>query len=241
MTDIEYLKKYLDEKELEEGLEKLKTGYPAQYIIGDVNFYGHKILVNESVLIPRFETELLVEKTINYIKQKFNKKVKILDIGTGSGAIAIALKKAFPESSVTAVDISEEALSVARENAEINNVKINFIKSDVFSNVEGKFDVIISNPPYIDFSEKIDEKVRNYEPHLALFAEDHGLYFYKKILAEVIKYTEKEYLICFEIGEMQGKKISEIITSVLPNGEYSIEKDYPGKDRFVFISVKEKA
>jgi len=238
MTDIEYLKKYLKKEELEEGLEKLKTGYPAQYIVGDVNFYGYQILVNENVLIPRFETELLVEKTINYIKQKKIKNLKILDIGTGSGAIAIALKKAFPDSFVTAVDISNEALNVARKNAEINGVSINFVESDVFSNVFDKYNVIISNPPYIDYGETIDEKVRKYEPNLALFAEDEGLYFYKKILSEVQNYIESDAMICFEIGETQGKKIAKISENFLPNSEYRVEKDYPGKDRFVFISVK---
>jgi len=215
----------------------METGYPVQYIIGDVNFFGHKILVNENVLIPRFETELLVEKTINYIKRNFNKNIKILDIGTGSGAIAIVLKKAFPNSEVTALDISKKALDVARENARINDVDITFIQSDLFENIEGKFDIIISNPPYIDFSEKIDEKVRKYEPHLALFAKEEGLYFYKKILKEVKNYLTEEALICFEIGELQGKKISDLIQETFEKCEYTIEKDYPGKDRYAFIHV----
>ena len=233
MTDIEYLKKYLNENELEEGLKKLKTGYPAQYIIGDVNFYGNKILVNENVLIPRFETELLVEKTINYIKETFNGNIKILDIGTGSGAIAISLKKAFPNSEVTAIDISEEALKVAKENAKLNNVEINFIKSDILSNVKGKFDVVISNPPYIDYDEKIDEKVRKYEPHLALFADDNGLYFYKEIFKNIKSFLKGKFLLAFEIGEKQGKILEEEALKYFNN--VFIEKDFPGKDRFLFI------
>lgn len=233
MNDIEYLKKYLKEEELEEGLKKLETGYPAQYIVGDVNFYGHKILVNENVLIPRFETELLVDKTINYIKENFGENIKILDIGTGSGAIAISLKKAFPNSSVTAVDISDEALILAQKNAKINNVEINFIKSDILKNIEGTFDVVISNPPYIDYSEEIDEKVRKYEPHLALFAQENGLYFYKEIFKNIKPYLNSKFLLAFEIGETQGEILKLEALKYFEN--ISVEKDYPGKDRFLFI------
>lgn len=237
MTDIEYLKKYLSEDALEEGLKKLETGYPVQYIVGDVNFYGYKILVNENVLIPRFETELLVDKTINYIKKNFKGNIKILDIGTGSGAIAIALKKVFPLSSVTAIDISEKALEVAKKNAKINNVQIDFIKSDLFENIQDTFDVIISNPPYIDYFSEIDERVRKYEPALALFADNKGLYFYEEILRNIKKYINEKSLIGFEIGETQGKDISTLIEKYLPNSSYSVQKDYPGKDRFIFIET----
>ena len=125
-NDIEYLKKYLDGNNLEEGIKKLESGVPVQYIVGHVDFYGNILKVNENVLIPRFETELLVEKTINYIKQYFNKKVSIVDLGTGSGCIAITLKKEL-ECEVDAVDISINALNVARDNAKENNISINFI------------------------------------------------------------------------------------------------------------------
>lgn len=233
MNDIQYLKKYLNKEELEEGLKKLETGYPAQYIVGDVNFYGHKILVNENVLIPRFETELLVDKTIKYIRESFDENIKILDIGTGSGAIAIALKKAFPKASVTALDISDKALELAKENAKINNVEINFIKSDILKNVDGQFDVVISNPPYIDYEEEIDERVRKYEPHLALFAEDNGLYFYKEIFKNIKPYLNGKFLLAFEIGETQGESLKKEASKYFEN--VLIEKDYPGKDRFLFI------
>lgn len=233
MNDIQYLKKYLNKEELEEGLKKLETGYPAQYIVGDVNFYGHKILVNENVLIPRFETELLVDKTIKYIRESFDGNIKILDIGTGSGAIAIALKKAFPNALVTALDISDKALELAKENVKINNVEINFIKSDILKNVDGKFDVVISNPPYIDYEEEIDEKVRKYEPHLALFAEDNGLYFYKEIFKNIKPHLNEKFLLAFEIGETQGEILKNEASKYFEN--ILIEKDYPGKDRFLFI------
>ena len=235
MTDIEYLKKYLSKEKLEAGLKKLETGYPAQYIVGDTIFYGHRILVNESVLIPRFETELLVDKTINYIKKYFNKNVKILDIGTGSGAIAIALKKAFPDSKVTAIDISRKALKLAEENAKINNVEIEFVESDLFQNVSDKYDVVISNPPYIAYDEEIDEKVKKYEPHIALYADNEGLKIYEDIISNISNYLNGQFIIAFEIGETQGNKIKKIINNNLNDAIISIEKDYPGKDRFVFI------
>ena len=134
----------------------LKENKPLQYVIGNVNFYGNKFIVNENVLIPRFETEELVEKTIERINNLFpDKKIKILDIGCGSGVIGITLKKHFPESEVTLVDISKEALSVAKENAKQLNVDVNFIESDVFDKVYDIYDVIISNPPYIGENEEI--------------------------------------------------------------------------------------
>ena len=234
MTDIEYLKKYLPSNRLEEGLLLLKQGKPVQYIVGNVDFYGLNFKVNENVLIPRFETELLVQKTINYVKKYFNKKIKILDIGTGSGVIAITLSKKI-NADVTACDISKEALEVASENAKINNVEISFYESDLFSNINDKFDVIVSNPPYIDYNEKIDEKVKNNEPHLALYAKDNGLYFYEEILKDAKKYSNKKNIIAFEIGENQGNDIKNIALKYFPNANISIEKDFPGKDRFVFI------
>jgi release factor glutamine methyltransferase len=156
MTDIEYLNKYLPEEKLEDGLSKLKQGIPVQYIVGDINFYGFNIKVNPNVLIPRPETELLVEKTVNYIKDYFGSiHVKVIDLGTGSGAIAIALKKNL-NCSVTAVDISNDALDVARENACLNAADITFYEGDMLENITDKYDVIISNPPYIKTTEKID-------------------------------------------------------------------------------------
>ena len=232
--DKEYLEKYLDKENLKEGLQKLKKGIPPQYIIGNTNFYGNIIKVNKNVLIPRFETELLVEKTYKYIKKIFNKEINILDIGTGSGCIAITLKKLL-NSKVTAVDISEKALEVAKENAKLNNVNIDFILSDLFSNVKGKFDVIISNPPYIAYNEKIDEKVKNNEPHLALYAQNNGLEFYEKILKNAKKHLKEKSIIAFEIGENQGEQILTIAHKYFKDAYITIEKDFPGKDRFIFI------
>lgn len=233
--DIEYLKKYLPSDRYEEGIMSLEQGVPVQYIVGNVDFYGNTISVNKNVLIPRFETELLVEKTIKYINKYFDKKVDILDIGTGSGCIAITLNKEV-DSNVTAVDISEGALSVARENNKINNTNVNFYKSDVFSNVNRRYDVIVSNPPYIAYNEEIMDIVYNNEPHLALYAEDNGLYFYDKILSECKDYLNDKFIIAFEIGYKQGKLISELAYKYLGNVKVIIGKDYSDKDRFVFVS-----
>ena len=234
--EIEYLKKHLDEEKLEEGINLLKSGIPPQYIIGNVNFYGNTINVDKRVLIPRFETELLVEKTINYIKKKYSNpsNLNILDIGTGSGCIAITLKKEL-NANITAIDISNDALEVAKYNAKNNNTDINFYQSDIFSNINDKFNCIISNPPYIKEDEEIMDIVKNNEPHLALYAKNDGLYFYEEILKNCSNYLTDNFLICFEIGYLQGESIKNIANKYLSNIEIKIEKDYSDKDRFVFI------
>lgn len=236
---IEYLKKYLPTNKLNQGLKKLEEGLSPQYIVGNVNFYGNTIKVDKRALIPRFETELLVEKTINYIKKIYNKKIKILEIGTGSGCIAITLKKEI-DSDITATDISKKAIDLAQENATLNNVKINFIESDIFPNIKDKYDVIISNPPYISPSEKIEDIVLNNEPHNALFAENNGLYFYEQILKRSSNYLNKNYFIAFEIGYKQGKEIKKLAYKYLGNNiNINIEKDYSDKDRYIFIWNKD--
>lgn len=237
MNELEYLKKYLHKEDnLEEAIKRLENGEPVQYIVGDVDFYGNIIKVNKNVLIPRRETEELVEKTVNYVKKHLNKQcVDVLDIGTGSGCIPISIAKLIPNSNVSAVDISVEALEVAKDNAKQNNVNINFIESNVFSNVTGKFDVIISNPPYIRYDEPIMDIVKNNEPHLALYAEDNGLYFYKKIIEESSNYINDKFIIGFEIGEDQGESVVNIAKTKFPNAKIILEKDMQHLDRFVFV------
>ena len=236
MNELEYLKKYLHkEANLEEAIKRLEAGEPVQYIVGDVDFYGNIIKVNKNVLIPRRETEELVEKTVNYIKKYLNLNIKVLDIGTGSGCIPIALKKLIPSLEISAVDISKEALEVATSNASGNNVDIKFIESDVFTNVDDKYDCIISNPPYIREDETIMDVVSNNEPHLALYAKDNGLYFYKKIINESDKYLKDKFIIAFEIGEEQGLDVMNIAKEKYPNAKILLEKDMQHLDRFVFI------
>lgn len=233
---IEYLRKYLKDKDLDTALKELESGIPVQYIVGNTNFYGYDFKVNRNTLIPRFETELLVEKTYNYIKKYFNKdKVKILDIGTGSGCIAITLNKLLDDSDVTGVDISSEALEVAKENNISNNANVKFIESDLFSNINEKYDVIISNPPYISYDEEIMNIVWNNEPHLALYAPDNGLYFYDKIIKDSSKYLNDKFIMAFEIGYKQGEDIVKIVNKYYKDTNISVEKDYSGRDRFVFI------
>ncbi|MDY6072241.1 MAG: peptide chain release factor N(5)-glutamine methyltransferase [Bacilli bacterium] len=221
-------------KNIEEDYKKLLEGYPIQYLIGYVDFYGYKIYVNENVLIPRYETEYLVQKTINYSKKIFNDKLDILDLGTGSGAISIVLGREL-NSIVTGVDISEDALNVAKKNAIENKVSINFIKSNMLDSVEGKYDIVVSNPPYIDIDEKIMDSVKKYEPHLALYAKDNGLYFYKNILSNIKPYLKERFIIAFEIGWWQGALIEKIAQEYFEDSNVLIEKDLTNRDRYIFI------
>lgn len=235
MNEIEYLKKYLPSDKLEDGIKRLNNGEPVQYIVGNVDFYGYKINVNKNVLIPRFETEELVFKTINLIKKILNENIKVLDIGTGSGCISIALKKEIPGLDITAVDISEDALVVAKNNALENNCEINFIKSDLFNNIDDKYDLIISNPPYISYDEQIMDIVKKNEPHLALYAKNNGLYFYEEIIKNSSNYLNDKNIIAFEIGYLQANEIKKMTHKYYPNSNIIIEKDMQEKDRFVFI------
>lgn len=240
--EIKYLEKYLKEQNINKSIDyqklkkELSNGKPIQYIIGNVNFYGNIINVNESVLIPRFETELLVDKTIHKIKNFFpNQKIDLIDLGTGSGCIAISLKKNI-YANIDAIDISKEALEIAKENAKNNSADINFIHADMTTYLNKKYDVIISNPPYLKEDEPIMDIVKNNEPAIALYAKEEGLYYYQKILENIKNITKDKYLICFEIGESQSTAIVDIAKKYLNNINISVEKDYSDKDRFIFIT-----
>lgn len=234
MTDIEYLKKYY-KGNIEDAIKRLNNGEPVQYIVGEVDFCGNILKVNKHVLIPRFETEELVDYTIKFIKEKFNNKIDILDIGTGSGAIAISLKKEV-DSNVTATDISKAALEVAKENAISNNVDIEFINTDIYKDINKKFDVVISNPPYISYDEVIMDIVKKNEPHTALYADNNGLYFYEEILKNIKSIIKDKYLISFEIGETQFEDIKQFKELYLPNSTITLKKDMQGRNRMVFIT-----
>ena len=229
--EIKYLKKYYN-GDINIAIERLKKGEPVQYIVGNVDFYGNIIKVDKRVLIPRRETEELIEKTLKYIKRD---NIKILDLCTGSGCIAITLKKMFPKSLVYASDISSDALSLASENAKLNNVYINFIQSDLFSNINNKYDLIISNPPYISYDEKIMDIVKNNEPSIALYADNNGLYYYEEILKKIKKYMNSNCVIAFEIGYNQGEKLKELSKKYLDKEEI-ILKDMQGFNRFCIIN-----
>ena len=237
MTDEELIKKYVSKEKQNEALEKLVSGYPVQYIIGNVEFYDTLIKVNENVLIPRFETEYLVDKTIKYLSKLNISNPNILDIGTGSGCIAIALKKHL-NCNVEAIDISDKAIAIAKENANINKVNINFTVKDIHEfNTNKKYDLIISNPPYVPFNSNVDEKIK-YEPNNAIYAKDNGLYFYDLILKQIKDNLNSNYLIAFEVGDKEGQDIINIVKKYLSNAYILIENDYNNYDRYVFISNK---
>ncbi len=231
----------LDEKVeiFKKEMEALKSGKPIQYVLGNVNFYGNKFIVNENVLIPRFETEELVENTIRYINEIFGGKARVLDIGCGSGVIGLTIKHKLRNCDVDLVDISKEAIEVARKNAEILGIDANIYESDLFSNVEDKYDVIISNPPYIREDEEIEEIVKNNEPSLALYGGKDGLDYYRRILTDIDKYLKPKSLVAFEIGYLQKDDIINIVNSNLENTIIEAKKDLSDKDRMIFILKNE--
>jgi len=233
--------KNFDEKFLYENIKnkrkylKLKKELetkPLSYILGNTNFYGYEYKVNKNTLIPRFETEELVENTLNYIKEYFDYPIEALDIGTGSGAIGITLVLENPNIEVTMTDISKKALSIAKKNTKKHKIKANFIKSDFLENITKKYDLIISNPPYIDNKEDIDQKVLNNEPHLALFG---GIEVYDKILKGAKPKLKQKSIIAFEFGYNQKKDLKEVIKKYFPKSKVIFKKDLSKKDRMVFI------
>ena len=232
---IEYLKKYGNPDTYENDLKLLKQGIPVQYIIGNVDFYGFNFLVDKNVLIPRFETEGLVFKTIEQIKKMNFENPTIIDVGTGSGCIAITLKKLLAKSNIEAIDISLPALEVAKKNASLNDACILFYQSDLLSNCNNKYDVIISNPPYIAYDEDIMDIVKNNEPKKALYAPDNGLYFYKEILKQSKSKLKNNFLISFEIGANQKDDLLKIAKNFYPDCIIWVDKDLAGFDRYLFI------
>lgn len=215
----------------------INDGLPIQYILGYTNFYGLKLKVNKDVLIPRPETELLVEKAVEEIKTNCYKNA--IDLGTGSGAIAIAVKK---ETGVvmTAVDISTSAIEVAEENSRTYGLDIEFIESDMFSSVSGTYDVILSNPPYIacDDINNVSKIVYANEPHLALFSDDNGLYYYKKIIDNLDMYLSDGGVAIMEIGYNQASDINTYLESHANNYQMQVYKDYNNHDRVIVIRRK---
>ena len=228
VIDEETIKKY------QEQVLMVKNNYPIQYVIGNVDFYGNKFIVNKNVLIPRFETEELVENTIKLIKEMFTYPVNIIDLGCGSGCIGLSLKKKLDNVSVTLLDISDKALEVAKENANNLNCDVNFILSDMWDNVNDKYDVIISNPPYIKTNEEIEKIVYDNEPHLALFGGIDGLDLYRKIKNGLLAHVNNRFLVAFEIGDEQKDDIVSLFSDI-PNIEIITKKDLSGRDRMVFI------
>ena len=218
----------------------IKEDVPLSHLVGFEYFYDRKYKVTKDVLSPRMETEELIYKVIEYVNASNKNKFKILDLCTGSGIIAITLKKELEQVSVDIIasDISEEALEVAKENSQSHDATIKFIKSDIFNNIDDKFDIIVSNPPYIDRKDEVtmQDNVLKYDPHLALFAEEEGMYFYRKIIEQAKDYLNENGVIFFEIGYDQKDKIIKLADM---NG-YSAEvyKDINGRDRIAFLVRK---
>ncbi|MGX7088652.1 peptide chain release factor N(5)-glutamine methyltransferase [Gemella morbillorum] len=215
----------------------IKDDTPLSHLVGFEYFYDRKFKVTSDVLSPRMETEELVYKVIDYIRKNNLTNIKILDLCTGSGIIGITLKKELEEFDVKilASDISSRALTVAKENASSLEADISFVESDLFSNIQDKFDIIVSNPPYIanDDKKTIKENVLNYDPHLALFADEEGMYFYRNIIEKSRPYLNEKGIMFFEIGYDQKEKI--ITLGENNKFETVVYKDINGRDRIAVL------
>ena len=224
--DIELLKKIQSQ---------LLVHKPAQYIIGNAEFHGHSFKVDERVLIPRPETEELVNLILSENPNTNN--IKVLDVGTGSGAIALSLAIDRDNWQVTASDISSNALELAQGNAEVIDVAIDFVQSDCFQAITGKYDIIVSNPPYISETdrEEVGLNVLTSEPHLALFAVEDGYAVYRKIAENAQKHLTEKGKIYLEIGYKQGKYVKKLFESAFPKMRIRVLQDQFGKDRMVVV------
>lgn len=223
-----------DQALIEDIMSQLKEHRSPQYITGKAYFRDLELAVDERVLIPRPETEELVDLVL---KENSKADLQILDIGTGSGAIAISLKSARPDWHVTASDISSEALQLAKENSEKNQVSVDFIESDVFNQISGKFDVIISNPPYIayDDEDEVGVNVLVSEPHLALFADEDGFAIYRRIIEGASSHLTENGKLYFEIGYKQGDGMRRLLAQHFPEKRVRVLQDIFGKDRMVVM------
>ena len=225
-----------EENKLQESIQKIKDGFPLQYITHNQEFMGINFEINQNVLIPQPDTEILVENTIGLVlgnkslenKEDSKKTMQILDLCTGSGAIAVSLKKYLPDVKIFASDISEKALEVAKKNAKNNNVEIEFIKSDMFENIHEKFDIIVSNPPYIKSEEieKLSKEVQN-EPKVALDGGKDGLKFYKIISREIKNYLKENGTLLMEIGYDEANEVMKLFENS------TCIKDYANNDRVI--------
>ena len=219
----------------------VKNNVPVQHLIGYETFFGYEFLVNENVLIPRFETEELVFNVLEYIDSFFDKKpLSCVDIGTGSGCIALTLKKENPNLEIYASDISSKALTVAKQNADILNVFVHFEEGDMakpFVNSK-KFDIIVSNPPYLKFDEPLEKIVKDHDPKVALFGGKDGLIFYKRLFEDAPNILNSKALIALEHGDDLAKPIKKIIKKTFPFARIIQKKDMQGKDRMTFVFIE---
>ena len=228
-------------KKFEPGIKRLLANEPMNYVLGYSYFYGYRFIVNGDVLIPRMETEELVGLILSKYDEFYkDKKIKVCDVGTGSGAIAIALKKEEDNLEVYASDISEEALEVAKLNARNNDCEITFLQGsmlDPYLEKGMKFDILVSNPPYIKTVETIESSVYDFEPHVALFGGSDGLKFYREILENAKAIMNDKGLIFFEMGYDLKDSLTALVNSCLPDSKVEVYKDINGKDRMMMIML----
>ena len=218
-----------------EDVKQHSKGIPIQHILGYEWFYDYRFKVTKDTLIPRPETEEIVDKFLKYAPSR---SLTVLDIGTGTGAIAIAIKKERPQDEVTGIDLSNAALTVAKENAAYLQADVRFLAGDLTAPVKAEqFDVVISNPPYIGENEKIDmdESVLKYEPQMALFAENNGLAIYQRLAEEIPAILKPDGQIFLEIGFRQGEAVKAIFQAAFPNAKVEVEKDMSGHDRLITV------
>ena len=222
-----------------EGVQRLTAHEPLAYIIGTAPFYGYDFRVDPRVFIPRPETEELVERILDILDSGYfsaDKEIKGLDIGTGSGAVAITLALEIPQVIMTACDISTAALTVATENAEVLGAKIDFVACDLFAGLAGRrYDFIVSNPPYIKDQELLEAEVKDHEPGIALFGGEKGQDFYRRILSQAATYLNPHNFLAFEIGYDQANDLKTLAAEFFPQAEVAVEQDINGKDRMLFI------
>ena len=223
------------------GMERIMNNEPMNYVLGYSYFYGYRFIVNDGVLIPRPETEELVGLILSKYDEYFiGKSIDLCDVGTGSGAIAIALKKEEDRLNVYASDISEDALKVARLNAQNNDAKVEFFQGSMlepFIERDIKVDILVSNPPYIKTVETIEASVYDYEPHVALFGGEDGLKFYREILQNAHKVLKPKGFIFFEMGYDLKDSLSALAKEYYPESRIEVYKDINGKDRMMMIAV----
>ncbi|MFL2140637.1 peptide chain release factor N(5)-glutamine methyltransferase [Ruoffia sp. FAM 26254] len=219
-------------------LEQIIEGKPIQYLLGHAYFMEEKFKVTEHTLIPREDTAGIVTLSNNFLENKVD--AKVLDIGTGTGILAIMIAKLNTKQHVFASDISPEALKVAKENALNHQVNVEFIESNLFEHIpQQSFDLIVSNPPYIseDELDLMDDSVKKFEPSLALFAEDNGLAIYKQLAKQIQSYVKETSMIIVEIGFQQGEAVKTIFSETFPNSTIEIILDLSGKNRYVQIEL----
>lgn len=223
-----------------DGISQILDGKPMNYVLGYCWFYGYRLTVNDDVLIPRYETEELVMQVLNYIDEKADQNLTLADVGTGSGAIAISLKKEQPSLNVYASDISAKALAVADKNAQDLDCEITFLQGDMLKPLieKGiKLDILVSNPPYIPSTEVMEHSVVDYEPHVALFGGENGLKFYEAIANDALKVLKPSSLMAFEIGYNQKVALSELFARIFVGSQIEVLKDINGKDRMLLVKI----